>query len=62
MTFSIAEMFLLVWAIVATLGYGYSRGELKHHRMVTCDLLVKIAKGTIKVTETDEFIEFKEVE
>jgi hypothetical protein len=25
-------------------------------------LLVKIAKGTIKVTETDEFIEFKEVE
>jgi hypothetical protein len=55
-------MFLLVWAIVATLGYGYSRGELKHHRMVTCDLLVKIAKGTIKVTETDDFIEFKEVE
>jgi hypothetical protein len=62
MTFSIAELFLLAWAISASLGYGYLRGELKHHRMVTCDLLVKIAKGTIKVTETDDFIEFKEVE
>jgi hypothetical protein len=30
MTFSMAEMFLLAWAIVATLGYGYLRGELKH--------------------------------
>ena len=61
MTFSIAEMFLLAWALVATIGYGYLRGELKQHRMVTCDLLVKIAKGKIKVIETDEFIEFKEV-
>jgi hypothetical protein len=61
MTFSIAEMFLLVWAIVATLGYGYSRGELRMHREVTCDLLVKIAKGKIKVIETDDIIEFKEV-
>ena len=61
MTFSMAEMFLLVWAIVATLGYGYLRGELRKHREVTCDLLVRIAKGSIKVIETDEFIEFKEV-
>jgi hypothetical protein len=50
-----------VWAVVVTLGYGYLRGELRKHRQVTCDLLVKIAKGSIKVIETDEFIEFKEV-
>jgi len=43
------------------LGYGYLHGELRKHREVTCDLLVKIAKGKIKVIETDEFIEFKEV-
>lgn len=61
MTFSIAELFLLAWALIATLGYGYLRGELKHHRMVTCDLLIKIAKGKIKVIETDDHIEFKEV-
>jgi hypothetical protein len=55
-------MFLLVWAIVATLGYGFSRGELRKHREVTCELLVRIAKGKMKVIETDDYIEFKEVE
>ena len=62
MTFSMAEMFLLLWAVVATLGYGYSRGELRMHREVTRELLVRIAKGKMKVIETDEFLEFKEVE
>ena len=62
MTFSMAEMFLLVWAIVATLGYGFSRGELRKHRQITCELLVRIAKGKMKVIETDDYIEFKEVE
>ena len=61
MTFSIAELFLLAWAVVATLGYGYLHGELRKHRMVTCELLVRIAKGKIQVIETDDYIEFKEV-
>lgn len=61
MTFSMAELFLLAWAIIASLGVGYLQGELRKHRIVTCELLVKIAKGKIKVTETDDFIEFKEV-
>ena len=62
MTFSIAELFLLVWAIVATLGYGYVNGKFRQHKHITSELLVRIAKGKIKVTETDEFLEFKEVE
>lgn len=62
MTFSIAELFLLAWASVATLGYGYVNGRFRHHKHVTSELLIRIAKGKIKVTETDEFIEFKEVE
>ena len=62
MTFSMAEMFLLVWAVVAALGYGYSRGELRKHREVTCELLVRIAKGKMKVIETDDYMEYKEVE
>ena len=61
MTFSIAELFLLAWAIVATLGYGHVRGVLRMHRSITSELLVKIAKGKIKVIETDDCIEFKEV-
>lgn len=62
MTFSIAELFLLAWAIVASLGYGYVNGQFRHHKHVTSELLIRIAKGKIKVTETDDFIEFKEVE
>lgn len=62
MTFSIAELFLLAWAIVATLGYGFMNAKFRHHRHITSELLVRIAKGKIKVTETDDYIEFKEVE
>ena len=61
MTFSMAELFLLVWAIVATLGYGYVNGKFREHKHITSELLVRIAKGKIKVTETDDHIEFKEV-
>ena len=61
MTFSIAEMFLLVWAIIATLGYGHVRSELRKHRHITSELLVRIAKGKIKVVETEDCLEFKEV-
>ena len=62
MTFSMAEMFLLAWAIVATLSYGYVNGKFREHKRMTGELLIRIAKGKIKVTETDDFIEFKEVE
>ena len=61
MTFSLAEMFLLVWAITATYAYGHVRGELRKHRHITSELLVRIAKGKIKVIETDDCLEFKEV-
>ena len=61
MTFSIAELFLLVWALVASLGYGYVNGQFRQHKHITSELLLMIAKGKVKVTETDDFIEFKEV-
>ena len=61
MTFSIAELFRLAWAIVASLGYGYVRGAFRQHRDITSELLLMIAKGKVKVTETDDFIEFKEI-
>jgi hypothetical protein len=57
-----AELFLLAWAIVASLGYGHLRGELSKHRHITSELLIRIAKGKMKVIETDDYIEFKEVE
>jgi hypothetical protein len=56
-----AELFLLAWALVASLGYGYVNGKYRQHRDITSELLVRIAKGKIKVIETDDYIEFKEV-
>ena len=61
MTFSMAELFLLAWAIVASLGFGYVNGKYRQHRHITSELLVRIAKGKIQVIETDDYIEFKEV-
>ena len=48
MTFSMAEMFLLVWAVVATLGYGYLRGELRKH--VMCPRLIRVSCLLIMVS------------
>ena len=61
MTFSIAELFLLAWAIIASLGFGYMTSKFNHHRAVIGSLLVRIAQGKMKITETDDSIEFEEV-
>lgn len=61
MTFSIAEMFLLAWAIIATVAYGSVSSRYRMHRLITSELLHKIAKGKIKVTETEDSIDFVEV-
>jgi hypothetical protein len=61
MTFSIAEMFLLVWAILATVAYGNVSSRYRMHRAITSELLVKIAEGKIKVTTSGDSIDFVEV-
>ena len=61
MTFSIAELFLLAWAIIASLGFGYMTSKLNHHREVIGALLVRIAQGKMKITETDEQLTFEEI-
>jgi hypothetical protein len=61
MTFSIAELFLLVWAILATVAYGNVSSRYRMHRRITSELLVKIAKGKIKVVETEDSLDFVEV-
>jgi hypothetical protein len=61
MTFSIAELFLLAWAIIASLGFGYVTSKFNHHRYITGELLVRIAQGKMKITETDEQLTFEEI-
>jgi hypothetical protein len=61
MTFSMAEMFLLVWAIGVTVAYGVL--HCKYHMLgrMTFDALEGVAKGKLKVIETEDGFDFKEV-
>ena len=61
MTFSVAELFLLAWAVIASLGFGYVSSTFNHHRYITGRLLVLIAQGKMKITETDEQLTFEEI-
>ena len=61
MTFSVAELFLLSWAVIASLGFGYVSSKLNHHSYITGRLLVLIAQGKMKITETDEQLTFEEI-
>lgn len=61
MTFSVAELFLLAWAVIASLGFGYVSSKFNHHRVITGRLLVLIARGKMKITETDEQLTFEEI-
>ena len=61
MTFSIAELFLLAWAVIASVGYGHMVSKHRHYQFITRELLVRIAKGKMKITETDDHIDFEEV-
>ena len=61
MTFSVAELFLLAWAVIASLGFGYVSSKFNHHRYITGRLLVLIAQGKMKITETDEQHTFEEI-
>lgn len=61
MTITMTELALFVWAMVATLFWMQSKHNLKVHKMITAELLMRIAKGKIKVVETEDHFEFKEV-
>ena len=61
MTFSVAELFLLAWAVIASLVFGYVSSKFNHHRYITGRLLVLIAQGKMKITETDEQLTFEEI-
>jgi hypothetical protein len=50
-----------MWAMVATMLWQQNRHDLRVHRMMTSELLKRIAKGRIKVIESEDSFEFKEV-
>lgn len=61
MTFSIAEVFLLIWAIGMTVAYSHLRKQFNFFRDLTGEMYSRIARGKVKVTETDAGFEFRDV-
>jgi hypothetical protein len=61
MEVTMTELALFTWALVATLFWQQTKHDLKVHRMMTGELLKRIAKGKIKVIESEDSFEFKEV-
>ena len=61
MEVTMTELALFIWAMVATLFWQQTKHDLRVHRMMTGELLKRIAKGKIKVIESEDSFEFKEV-
>lgn len=61
MEVTMTELALFTWAMVATLFWQQTKHDLRVHRMMTGELLKRIAKGKIKVIESEDSFEFKEV-
>jgi hypothetical protein len=54
MTISELELVLFVAFVVMTYLYFKLRGEIYLHRRITGEIFIRIAKGQIKVVESDE--------
>lgn len=61
MEVTMTELALFIWAIAATAAWQQSKHDLKTHKFITAELLHRIAKGKMKVIESEDSFEFKEV-
>lgn len=61
MEITMTELALFVWGIVATALWQQAKHDLKLHRMMTSEIFRRIARGKMKVTETEDHFDFKEV-
>jgi len=58
-TFTELELVLLVAFSVMTAMWFRLRGELYMHRRITTEIFMRIAKGNVKVTETEDGFELE---
>ena len=59
MTITELEFVLFIGFVVVTFLYFKARGELSMHRRITGEIFLRIAKGEIKVTETEDGFELE---
>jgi hypothetical protein len=58
---SVTEVVLFAWAFIATAFWHDAHSHRKHDMMMTLNLLHDVAKGEVKVVETDDGFEIKPV-
>ena len=61
MEITLAELALFVWASITTLLWQQTRHEMKVHKVMTIELIKRIATGQIKVVEHEDSFELMEV-
>jgi hypothetical protein len=61
MEFSIAELFLFGWCLVVTMLWQQTKHELRVHRAMTGEVMMRIAQGRIKVNMTEDSFELEDV-
>ena len=61
MEITMTELALFTWGLVATLWWQQAKHDLRVHRMMTGRIFHEIAKGKIKVVESEDSFEFKEI-
>ena len=61
MEVTVTEMLLFAWAMLATARWVQLRDELRHLRMMTGEVFMRIARGKIKVTESEDSFNLEEV-
>ena len=53
MTVTIAELFLGVWAIVATIGYVITKNHHEGFKEMTARIFIEVSQGKVKIIETE---------
>jgi hypothetical protein len=61
MEITMTEFVLFVWALAATLFWQQAKFNLNMHRLMAGEILMSIAKGKIKVVETEGSFDLQRV-
>jgi hypothetical protein len=61
MEVTVAEMFLFGWCLVVTMLWQQTKHELRVYRLMTGELMKRIAQGRIQVIDHEDSFEFKDV-
>ena len=61
MEVTMTELVLFGWGVFATGMWFDTKNDLRIHRIMTMEIFKRIAKGKIKVIESEDSFEFKEI-